>query len=108
MGGSGTTSANPICLVKLMDRDVLTELARKVFNRLDMKMRAGRTQAVTKDMIPSKDYRSRSKTTSAVSRERQRDSRSRRRSGVTDSHINGNKLDSQKDHAGGGGTIFFE
>ena len=30
-------------------------LASQVFNRPDMKMRAGRTQAVTKDTTPSKD-----------------------------------------------------
>ena len=59
-------------------------LARKVFNRPDMKIRAGRTQAVTKDMTPSKDCRSRRDTTSAVSSKLQRESRSRRRSGVMD------------------------
>ena len=85
MGGNGTTSANPICHPKIMDRGVSSNgLARKVFSRPDMKMRAGRTQAVTKDITPSNDCRSRHKTTSSVSNERQQDSSSSNRSGVTD------------------------
>ena len=46
-------------------------LACKVFSRPDMKMRAGRMQAVTKDITPSEDCRSRRGMTSAVSNERQ-------------------------------------
>ena len=59
-------------------------LARKVFSRPDMKMRAGRMQAVKKDITPSSDCRSRRKTASAVSNERQRESSSSKRSSVTD------------------------
>ena len=44
-------------------------LARKVFSRPNMKMRAGRTQAVMKDITPSKDCRSRRRTMTAVSSE---------------------------------------
>ena len=57
-------------------------LARKVFGRLDMKIRAGRMQAVTKDITPCNHYTSRCETESAVSNERQCESSSNKRSGV--------------------------
>ena len=37
----------------------------KLFSKLDIKMRAGRTQAVTKDMTPNRDCKSRRETASA-------------------------------------------
>ena len=46
-------------------------LAHKVFSRPDMKMRAGQTQVVTEDITPSKDWRSRRRTTSMVSKDQQ-------------------------------------
>ena len=45
------------------------KLVRKVFSRPDMKMGAGQTQAVTKDITPIKDWRSQRRMTSAVRKE---------------------------------------
>ena len=52
-----------------------------------MKTRAGRTDEVTKDMTPSKDWKSCRETCVAESRDVQRDCSSKRRSGVTETVI---------------------